>query len=136
VYAFFVSVFFFLHISADICMFLMLAVNSLRVRRCWQSANLITKMCPKCINKSATIHKFSCKIHPKSTKMVPRSAPKASLGASWFEVAKKGAKASYRGDEFGRPLAPFGRFWAPFWAQLGAKGLPKSSFLAPSRTKI
>ena len=24
----------------------------------------------------------------------------------------------------------------PFWAQLGAKGLPKSSFLAPSRTKI
>ena len=36
---------------------------------------------------------------------------------------------------FYSPLAPLGRFGAPFWAQLGAKGLPKSSFLAPSRTK-
>ena len=33
-------------------------------------------------------------------------------------------------------LAPFGRFWAPFWAQLGAKGLPKLSFLIPSHTKF
>ena len=33
-------------------------------------------------------------------------------------------------------LAPLGRFWAPFGTQLGAKGLTKSSFLAPSRTKI
>ena len=33
-------------------------------------------------------------------------------------------------------LARLARFWAPFGAQLGAKGLPKSSFLAPSRTKI
>ena len=33
-------------------------------------------------------------------------------------------------------LAPLGRFWAPFWTQLGAKGLPKSSLLAPSRQKI
>ena len=76
-----------LHISADICMFLMFAVNSLRVRRCWQSVDLIAKMCPKCINKYAIIHQKSCKIHPKSTKMGPRSAPKATLGASRLEVA-------------------------------------------------
>ena len=74
-----------LHISADICMFLMFAVNSLRVRRCWQSANLIAKMCPKCINNYATIHRKPCKIHPKSTKIVSRSAPKATLGASRFQ---------------------------------------------------
>ena len=35
----------------------------------------------------------------------------------------------------GRFWAPFGRFWARFGPQLGAKGLPKSTFLAPSRTK-
>ena len=39
-------------------------------------------------------------------------------------------------DDFWSLLAPLGRFWAPFGAQLGAKGLPKSSFWAPSRTKI
>ena len=32
-------------------------------------------------------------------------------------------------------LAPLGWFWAPFGDQLGAKGLPKSTFLAPSHTK-
>ena len=31
--------------------------------------------------------------------------------------------------------APFGRFGAPFGPQLGAKGLPKSTVWAPSRTK-
>ena len=119
-----------LHISADICMFLMFAVNSLRVRRCWQSANLIAKMCPKCTNNYATIHQKACKIHPKSTKMVPRSAPKATLGASRLEVAKKGAKSSYILCFFDGFFATLGRFWAPFGTQLGAKGIPKSSIWA------
>ena len=134
-----VSVFFIcvcsLHISADICMFLMFAVNSLRVRRCWQSANLIAKMCPKCINKYATIHQNSCKIHPKSTKMVSRSASKATLGASRLEVAKKGATSLYLFINL-RLLAPLERFWSPFWPQLGAKGVPKSSNSAPRCAKV
>ena len=52
------------------------------------------------------------------------------------DLGSNEVKRHDRGDEFGGPLAPFGRFWAPFWAQLGAKGLTNSSFLAPSRTKI
>ena len=124
-----------LHISADICMFLMFAVNSLRVRRCWQSANLIAKMCPKCINNYATIHQKPCKINPKSTKMVPRNAPKATLRASRFEVAKKGAKSSYILYFFGGFFATLGRLWAPFGTQLGAKGFPKSSIWASRRAK-
>ena len=39
-------------------------------------------------------------------------------------------------DEINEFFAPLGRFWVSFGAQLGAKGLPKSSFLAQSRTKI
>ena len=38
-------------------------------------------------------------------------------------------------DEINDFLTPLGRFWAPFWAPLGAKGVPKSSILAPSRDK-
>ena len=37
---------------------------------------------------------------------------------------------------FGVFLAPLGRFWAPFGAQLGAKGVPKSAVLASRRTKM
>ena len=40
--AFFVCVWI-LHVSADICMFLMFAANSLRVGRRWESANIIAK---------------------------------------------------------------------------------------------
>ena len=102
-----------LHISADICMFLMFAVNSLRVRRCWQSANLIAKMCPKCINNYATIHQKSCKIHPKSTKMVPRNAPKATLGANWFEDPQKVFHADTFLQTFGATWVILGAIWDP-----------------------
>ena len=100
-----VSVFFvcgwLLHISADSCMSLRFAVNSLRVRRRWQSANLIAKMFQKCIKHAAKIHTNSFRIHPKSTKMMPRSAPKATLGASRFHEL------------------PPNKFLVPFWSNLG-----------------
>ena len=86
---------------ADICMFLTFAVNSLRVRRRWQSANLIAKMFQKCIKHAAKIHTNSFRIHPKSTKMMPRSAPKATLGASRFHEL------------------PPKKFLVPFWSNLG-----------------
>ena len=38
-------------------------------------------------------------------------------------------------DEINEFFAPLGRFWASFGAQLGAKGVPKSSFLAHGRAK-
>ena len=51
------------------------------------------------------------------------------LGTSW-------APRGYQHLIFRGLLVPLVRFWAPLWAQLGAKGLPKSSFLASSRAKI
>ena len=33
-------------------------------------------------------------------------------------------------------LTPLGRFWVPFGVQLGAKGVPKSSFLTPGYAKM
>ena len=109
----------------------MFAVNSLRVRRCWQSANLIAKLCPKCIRKYATIHQKSCKIDPKSTKMGPRSAPKVTLGASRLEVAKKGATAFHKFEIIGATWA----ILVAIWPQLGVKGVPKSSNSAPRCAK-
>ena len=38
-------------------------------------------------------------------------------------------------EVFGAILAPFGRFWAPFWPQLGAKMVPKSSIWASRRAQ-
>ena len=74
------------------------------------------------------------RIHPRLTEMVPRSAPKATLGASRLEVAKKGAKSSYVLCFFGGFFATL-RFWVPFWPQLGAKGVPKSSIWASRRAQ-
>ena len=92
------------HIYGDICIFLMFAVNSLRGRRYWQSANLIANMCILDIDNYVQIHQNSCKIHPKSTKMVPRNAPKATLGANWFEDPQK----VFQADTF---LQTFGATW-------------------------
>ena len=77
------------HIYADICIFLMFAVNSLRVRRYWQSANLLANMCILDIENYVQTHQNSCKKHPKSSKMVSGNAPKTTLGANWFEDPQK-----------------------------------------------
>ena len=129
-----------LHISANICMFLIFAVNSLRVRRCWQSANLIAKMCPKCINNYATIHQKPCKINPKSTKMVPRNAPKATLEASLFQVSKKAATGLRNGCNFcatwailGAILVPAGRQGGPKNRAFGRQGVPKAAKIASKK---
>ena len=109
------------HIYADICIFLMFAVNSLRGRRYWQSANLIANMCILDIDNYVQIHQNSCKIHPKSTKMVPRNAPKATLGANWFEDPQK----VFHADTF---LQTFGATWAilgAIWGPAGRQGAPK-----------
>ena len=67
----------------------------------------------------------SIKIHaksiPKSTKIVPRRAPKATLGASWFEVAKKGATAFHKIQIIGATCAILGAILGP----AGRQGAPK-----------
>ena len=64
--------------------------------------------------------------------MVPRSAPKATLGASRLEVAKKGAKAFHKFGIIGATwailgaiLGPAGRQGAPKIELLGVKVCPK-----------
>ena len=64
--------------------------------------------------------------------MVTRNAPKAILEASRFQERSQGGPASI-------VLSMIGATWAicaQFWAQLGAKGGPKSWSLAPSRSNI
>ena len=70
-------------------------------------------------------------------------APRGSQNrAFWHQVAPNKSKKKTIAKKWHRLLiarcflAPLGRFWAPFGTQLGAKGLPKSSFLVPSRTKM
>ena len=53
--------------------------------------------------------------------MVPRSAPKATLGASWFEVAKKGATSFHKIKIIGAPCAILGAILGP----AGRQGAPK-----------
>ena len=84
--AFFICVWL-LHISADICMFLMFAVNSLRVRRCWQSASLIAKY----LRNALKIMPKSIQIHPKSVPNQPkwcqgefRKRPCEQVGSTCF----------------------------------------------------
>ena len=101
------------HIYADICIFLMFAVNSLRVRRYWESANLIANMCILDFNNYVQIHQNSCKKHPKSSKMVPRNAPKTTLGANWFEDLQKVFHADTFSQTFGATWAILGAILRP-----------------------
>ena len=64
--------------------------------------------------------------------MVPRSAPKATLGASRLEVAKKGATAFHKFGIIGATwailgaiLAPAGRQGGPKIRAFGRQGVPK-----------
>ena len=61
----------------------------------------------------------------KSRKMIPRNAPKVILETRQAQRSDFGTRA----ELFRDILAPFGRFWAPFGPQLGAKGVPKSNLI-------
>ena len=69
-----------------------------------------------------------------------QNQPKWSLGELWTRnleaLAFGGRILSHVLCYFFSFLAPIGRFWMPFWIQLGAKGLPKSSILGQSRQQI
>ena len=95
----------------------------------WIAVSNAEVISPICVENYGKIHGVGTKGLPKSTKMMPRSAPKATLEASRPQVEF----SRYFLDAFRIHLGDFGRH---FGTQLGAKGLPKSSFLAPSRPKI
>ena len=110
-----------LHVSADICMFLMFAANSLRVGRRWESANINASLCPKYTNNYAKINQNSCNIHPKSSKIIPKDAPKATLGASLFLVTKKAPPSLRNGCHLSATWATLGVILLP----AGRQGVPK-----------
>ena len=56
----------------------------------------------------AKIIQNSSNIHPKSTKMMPRSAPKATLGSSRFQEQYFGAPSERRGVHFVIMWSPLG----------------------------
>ena len=118
----------FLHVSADIVMFLMFAVKSFR------EATL--RICKSYCNNVSEMRQQSCKFPLKLIWNRPKWCPGALKKASWKYVHSRILPGGARTGAYSGPFAPFGRFWAPFGTELGAKGLPKSSFLAPSRTKI
>ena len=83
------------------------------------------KKVPKYMTFGLKSAKNQSKINPKSTKLVPQSGPKPILEQSRFQDPEKcHIRVCAR-----RLLAPLGRFWAPFWRQLGQSWVPKSSIL-------
>ena len=99
-----------LHTSADICVFLMFAVNSLRVRRCWQSASLIAKYVR---NASKTMPK-SIQIHPKSVPNQPK----------WRQGAFRKRSREQVGSTCFPPLS--------FWCLFGATWTMRLGILCPA----
>ena len=83
----------------------------------------------------AKINDFGATGVPKSTKMVPRGAPKVTLEISH----EKGRRETKNYETFWRHLGDFGRFLGPLEIGLGAKNGPKNSirllFEAPGRSK-
>ena len=67
---------------------------------------------------------------------IPKINQKGTQERSGKRSWKLGANMGSPSNSIWAFLAPLGRFRTPFWTQLGAKGLPKSTFLAPSRQTI
>ena len=81
------------------------------------------KMFQKCFNNYHNFCTNSFKIHPKSSKMVPRSAPKATLGASRFhELPPNKFLEPFwsHSDDLGRHFVPG---WAPRAPQIDRFGI-------------
>ena len=105
------------HISADICMFLMFAVNSLRVRRCWQSASLIAKYVRNAL-----------KLMPKSIQIHPKSVPNQQ---KWCQRAFRKRSREQVGSKLSAWLSFFMIFgatwaiWDVIWRPAGRQGALK-----------
>ena len=116
-----------LHVSADICMFLMFAVKSLR------EATL--RICKSYCNNVSEMRQQSCKFPLKLIWNRPKWCPGALKKASWKYVHSRILPGGARTGAYNASWTPLGRFLAPFGTQLGAKGVPKSSIWASRRAQ-
>ena len=114
--AFFVCVWI-LHVSADICMFLMFAANSLRVGRRWQSANIIAKNASEMHQQLSTYR----------SKFIPNPLNIRRNGAQERSESDLGSKAAKRCHR----LMLFWWFFCITWAILGAILVPAERQGAP-----
>ena len=80
------------------------------------------------------------KLHPKSSKMMPRSAPKATLGGSRFQEKYFGAPPEFWGWHFVATWVILGAIWDPAGRQVypkiehfGTRKYQKSGKLCPGR---
>ena len=108
-------------------MFLRFSVISFRASRLWHSANA-----------AAEVTKMHQKWYQHLSKSIPKSSQIDQNGAQERPEKQLGSKLAQEcapETKLTCFLSPLGRFWAPFWAQVDAKGLPKSSIFAPSRCK-
>ena len=109
--------------SAVIGMFFTFSVISFRARRLWHPANAAAEKQPKSFKNDAQIHEHSSQIHLKSTKMMPRSVPKAIS-----ELAQqKGGHIKRKISSFLLIMLIFGHFWGPLKNRGCAKNDPKNS---------
>ena len=77
----------------------------------------------------------SIKIHPKSIQNPSKIDQSGAQERSESDLESKSVPRVSPQEVFGAFLTPFGRFWASCWTLLGAKGVPKSSILAPGIIK-
>ena len=123
-----------LHTSADFCIVYSWCLLSIR----FVSGDIgnLQSLLQTCVRNASTIMQQSIKSHAKSIQNRRNWCQGALRKRPWEQVGSRLLKKALHRARNLRFLVPLGRFWAPFWPQLGAKGLPKSRFLTPSRTKI
>ena len=103
------------------------------------SCQAMLAICKSYCKHVSEMHQQLCKnpsnIHAKSIPNQPKWCQGALRKRPWEQVGSRLLKKALRLFINLRLLAPLGRFWAPFWPQLGAKGVPKSSIWASRRAQ-
>ena len=93
----------------------------MRLSRLWWSANLSQEMHRKFNQTDAKILQLSSKTHPKSTKIVPRSAPEAILEGGRLQNGSWEAPSYAFLVGFWHHLDDFGRHLDSSWAPRGSQ---------------
>ena len=121
-----------------LCIFLQISVCSwclLSIRFVSGDVGNLQILLQKCVRNASTIMQQSIKSHAKSIQNRRKWCQGALRKRPWEQVGSRLLKKALHLFINLRLLAPLGRFWAPFWPQLGAKGVPKSSIWASRRAQ-
>ena len=103
----------------------------LDVFRYFVSCQAVLAFCKSCCREAYKSIKNNAKINQNPSQVYRNGAqerPEKQHGSKLAQECAPETKSTCF-------LSPLGRFRAPLWAQLGAKGLPKSNILAPSYCK-